>query len=268
MAGSDNRLNNQMATLSGTPSGQWKDLSVLYPYLNARPGTRMLNGENNAAVAWFLDGDRFTYQNVGLAKMPELTFSAVKTLLGTVELHARTKSNAPASDDGSFVVRDNVSFDDATFDWADVITQPYTNNFGDSPWDDFDTEDGVVFTPTVSWRDIGSDKLGTIDEEITELEFVAAFTPVGLSQSAIDAKMALQGGASSLRGARLASNGADFIVSGAGVWCALRNASLRKAQIRSGRAVNRTGKLEAVANLALSTGAPIAQLFVGTEDPA
>lgn len=266
-AGSDNRRDTPRTVFTGNPSGQWKNLDVLFPYLAPKPGTRMHGTSDKAAVAWFLDGDKFTYHNVGLAKMPELTFSTVKTLLGGVEFHGRTKNNTLASAANSMYTRTNVPFDDSSFDWADIPTLPYTLNFGASPWDDFDTEDGVVITPTLSWGDIISDKAGVVDEEITALEVVASFTPVGIAQSAIDAKMNTQGTASAVRGARMSAVGSDFILSGTGVYAALRNASLRKAQIRAGRRVNRTGKLEAVASLQMITGAEVAQLYLGTEEP-
>lgn len=264
----DKRRDQVTVELSGTPSGQWKDLGVLYPWLAAKVGARLHGATDKAAVAWWLDGDKYTYHNAGIATMPPITFSPVKTLLGAMKMEARHRNNTARSAANSLYTRANEAFDDDTFDWIDVPTQTYVFNLGESPWDDFDTDDGVTMTPTVSWNDLGTDALGILDREVTGLEIVSSFTPVGIAQSAIDAKMMLQGDAAAMRGARLAAVGADFIITGSGVYVAQRNASLQKSQIRAGKSVKRSGQVEAVSSLGFVDGAAIAQMFVGTEAPA
>lgn len=267
MIAPDRRVDDRVVTFSGTPVGAWKDLDVLFPWLGASPGARLFGASDKAAVVHFLDGDKYTYHNTGLTKMPNLFFSPMQTLLGPVEFEARTKKDTAASANNSLFTRTTQSFSDTSFDLAEILTLPYTLNFGSSPWDSFDTEGGVEIIPTLQWRDIVSDKHGVVEKELTGLEVAAQFVPLGIAQSDIDAKLALQNSAYAVRGARRSGVGADFVISATGVYVELRNASLRKARLQSGRNVNRHGAVEAVASLEVATGAAVAQLFVGTEAP-
>ena len=113
-----------------------------------------------------------------------------------------------------------------------------------------------------------ADSFGVVEKELTGLEVSASFTPLALAQSAIDAKLGLQNSAAAIRGARVAETlGADFILSASGVYVAVKNAVLRSSSMQSAVGRQRHGKLEAVASLALSAGAPVAQMTVDTEAP-
>lgn len=264
--GKDMRVEDRMATLKGVPSGQWKDLAILFPWLSSAPGARLHSASDLAAVVHFLDGDKFTYHNAALAQMPSLTFSPTKTLLGEIVLECRTKNNVLASVADSFVTRTNVAFDDTSFSFADILTQAYTLNWGASPWNDFHTVDGVVISSKLSWREIVADSIGVVDKMLTALEVSASFTPIGMTQAGIDAKLALQDDASAVRGASLSALADTFSLTGTGVYVELRSAFLRMESITAGRDKERHGKMEAVATQGISGGAAIAQLLVATAD--
>ena len=119
------------------------------------------------------------------------------------------------------------------------------------------------------WSEIPTDEYGVVEKELDMLEVAAQFTPVGIAQSAIDAKLALQNSAYAARGSRMAGIAEDFIMQGTGVYVAMRSAFLRKALAQSGTdGKGRHGEFEAVSTLGITTGAAVAQLYVGTEAPA
>jgi hypothetical protein len=266
--GSDKHANDRVVTIKGTPAGEWESLSVLFPWLSSPAGARLFGAADKPAVVKFLDGDVFTYHNAGLAEMPALFFSPVKTLLGSITLECRNANNTEADNAASFVTRSSSAFSDTGFSFANVKTLAYSLAFGADPWDDFQTVDGVEIRPRVSWKEIECDNLGVVEKELMTLEVTAAFAPLGIAQADIDAKLAMQGSAASLRGARVSETvGADFVLSASGVYVALNNAILRTAPMKAQAGMARHQRFEAVASLEITTGAQVAQLIVGTAAP-
>lgn len=269
-AGADKRRGSMMATIKGTPSGQWTNLGVWFPWLNALRGARMHGASDKAAVIKWLDGDIWTYHNAGLLDMPDLVLSSLKTIMeGAITLECRTKNNTAPTAADSFVTRTTGIFSDTSFAWADIPTQVYTNAWGASPWDSFATREGIKIKAKVKWSDITTDELGVVEKELDMLEVTAAFTPQGIAQADLDAKLAMQNSASAARGARLSGIAEDLIISGTGVYVKMRKAFMRKLPMQSGTdGKGRIGEIEAVSTLGITTGAAEAMLFVGTEAPA
>ena len=268
--GADKRRGSPLGLIKGTPSGQWKNLSVWFPWLSAARGARLHGASDKAAVIYWLDGDIWTYHNAGLVDMPGLLLSTTKTILdGSIGLECRTKNNTEPTAANSFVTRTAGSFSDTSFSWDEVPTQAYSHTWGSSPWDAWYTRDGVKISAKAKWSEIPTDEYGVVEKELDMLEVAAQFTPVGIAQSAIDAKLALQNSAYAARGSRMAGIAEDFIMQGTGVYVAMRSAFLRKALAQSGTdGKGRHGEFEAVSTLGITTGAAVAQLYVGTEAPA
>jgi len=268
--GKDARVRDSYIEIKGTPSGQWTGLSVWFPWLSAARGARAHGGSDAAAVVHFLDGDKYTFHNAALVGMPDLMLSHTRTAMdGSLTIRARVKNSTLASAANSIFTRQTAqTFNDTSFAWTDVITPVLALSWGSSPWDAFYTREGVKISARPQWREIFIDGVGVVNEELDGLEVVASFSPVGIADSAIDAKLAMQGSANAMPGARRASVGEDLIVSGTGLYVLVRNASARKATHRSGTGGTlRHGDIEAVASLELSTGAALAQLYVGTSAP-
>ncbi|MFZ2276292.1 MAG: hypothetical protein WAW39_00780, partial [Prosthecobacter sp.] len=80
-AGADKRRGSMLGTIKGTPSGQWKNLGVWFPWLGAARGTRMHGASDKTAVIKWLDGDIWTYHNAALMDMPDLILSSTKTIM-------------------------------------------------------------------------------------------------------------------------------------------------------------------------------------------
>lgn len=268
LVGTQKRNADRMVTISGTPSGQWKDLSILFALLSATAGTRLHGATDKAATVHFLDGDLFTFHNCGLASLPALSFSPLRTMLGSIGFEARVKNDTDPSAANAIFTRTNTSFTDTSFAFSNIPTVPYTLTWGADDWADFQTVDGVVITPRLTWRDIVCDNVGIVEKELTGLEITAAFTPLGVGQSHIDSKLALQNSAAAVRGAAVAATtGVDFVLAGVGVWVSMANAILRRASYRGQIGLQRHAEFEAVTSLDINTGVPVAQMVVGTEAP-
>lgn len=268
--GVDARVRDSYIEIKGTPAGQWTDLGVWFPWLTAARGARAHGASDAAAVVHFMDGDKYTFHNAALVGMPGLMLSHTATILdGSVTMQARVKNNTLASSANSVYTRaTGQTFNDTSFDWADVLTPSLALSWGSSPWDAFYTQKGVKISATPKWSPVFVDGVGIVTQELDGLEVSATFAPIGIADSAIDAKLAMQGSANALPGARRASVADDLIIQGTGLYVLVRNAHARKAGWRSGTGgTTRHGDLEAVASLELSTGAPLAQLYLGTEAP-
>lgn len=270
-AGADKRRGSLLGTIKGTPSGQWKNLGVWFPWLGAARGARMHGASDKTAVIKWLDGDIWTYHNAGLMDMPDLILSSTKTIMeGGITLECRTKNNTDPTDAASFVTRTTGSFTDTSFDWDEIPTQVYSYAWGgSSPWDSFATREGVKIKAKAKWSEIPTDELGVIEKELDMLEVTATFVPMGITQAQLDAKLAMQNNASAARGARMSALAEDLIITGTGVYVAMRKAFMRKLPMQSGTdGKGRIGEIEAVSTLGITTGAAEAMLFVGTEEPA
>ncbi|MDR2463702.1 MAG: hypothetical protein LBD30_07995, partial [Verrucomicrobiales bacterium] len=87
----DQRVKYRHATISGKPAGEWRDLAILWPWLNASVGVRVHGDEDKELVIHAKDGTLYTYHNAAITKMPNLKFAATATLLDQIEFTCRIK---------------------------------------------------------------------------------------------------------------------------------------------------------------------------------
>jgi hypothetical protein len=269
-AGADVRLKDRYCEIKGTPSGQWTNLGVWFPWLGSPRGTMAHGASDTAAVVHFLDGDKFTYHNAAITGMPDLMLSHVKSVMeGQLVLQCRVKNNTLVSAANSIFTRAEEAFSDDSFDWEDVLTPVLELSWGPAEsWVSFYTQAGIKISAKPQWAALEVDGIGVVNQELQNLTVTATFAPVGISQSELDAKLAIQASDYAAQGARLASRGQDLIISGTGLYVMMRNASARKAVIQGGQAGRfRHGDIEAVSSLTITDGAAVAQLYVGTAAP-
>lgn len=267
--GKDARVKDSYVEIKGTPAGQWTDLGVWFPWLTAARGARAHGNSDSAAVVHFMDGDVFTYHNAALTGMPDLVLSHTKAdMEGNVTLQARVKNNTLHSAANSIFTRSTASFSDTSFDWADLLTPVLSLSWGSSPWDAFYTREGVRISAAPQWADVMVDGVGVVNKTLEGLAVTATFAPIGVAQSGIDSKLALQNAASAAPGSRRSVVAADLIIQGSGLYVLVRNAFARKATMQSGSGERaRHGDIEAVATLGITDGAAVAQLYLGTAAP-
>ena len=264
----DERVKDRRAVIKGTPAGEWENLAQLFAHVAAPIGSRIYGDAADVPlVIHALDGTRWTYHNVALTTMPALAFGATETLLGDTEWTAITADGADPAAADSLVTRDTAAFADASFLTAKILTQRYSLSWGAAPWDNFKTETGVKVAWNLTTADITADGLGVVDKIITGLGVTATFRPLGVAKAAIDAKLALQGAAGAAIGASLNARGQDLIISGTGVYVAIRGAAAKSAQSVFGLTSQRNGDLVAVATRTFTNGVADPLALVATAAP-
>jgi hypothetical protein len=243
----DTRIKDRKVTISGIPAGEWENLTVLFPWLGVLIGTRAHGDADRALIIHAIDGTKYTYHNATLTTMPNLKFSATETLLGNVEWTARVKDNTEPTAANSLFTRETASFTDASFLTANVKTQPYVLSWGTTPWDSFATVDGIEVSFDTKWQDLMVDGYGVLDQILEDIQVSAKFKPLGIAQSDIDAKLALQNDAGAALGSSLAARGADLAIYGTGVYVLVRGAAAKSMTQEFGMGKLRNGEMDVVA---------------------
>lgn len=264
----DERVSDRSVIISGTPAGEWENLAVLFPWLAVAIGTRAHGDTDAPLVIHALDGTTYTYHNVALTQMPNLRFAATETLLGEVQWTARVKDNTEPTAANAIFTRASEAFTDATFLLANVKTQAYTLNWGASPWNSFRTVDGVTVTFALNWTPINVDGYGVVDNILTDVGVSATFRPLGIAQTDLDTKLALQGAAGAAQGSSLAARGNDLVITGTDVHVILRGAAAKSAAQEFGMGSLRNGEVAAVATRTFAAGVPVPLAYIGTVAPA
>jgi len=264
----DQRVQDRRVTITGTPAGEWENLANLWPYLGSNIGTRAHGDTDRALVIHALDGTIYTYHNATLVNMPSLLFAATQTLIGQVTWEARVKDNTEPTDANAIFTRSNGAFTDTSFVTANVKTQPYTLNWGASPWDAFKTVDGVQVEFATTWQPLSVDGYGVLDQILESISVTARFKPLGPSQTDIDAKLAMQGVAGAAQGASLNARGTDLVITGTDVHVILRAAAARTMGQEFGMGKLRNGEMGAVATRSFDAGAAVPLAYIGTSAPA
>jgi hypothetical protein len=120
----------------------------------------------------------------------------------------------------------------------------------------------------LSTEDITADGYGVLDQILAGVDVTAKFTPLGVAQTALDAKLALQGAAAA-QGASLHAKGETLLITGADVHVALYNVAARTAAQNFGMTKLRAGEVEAVATRGFDgDNNPLPLAYLGTEPPA
>ncbi len=257
----DRRVQNLMAKVSGTPAGEFADLAVLFPYLDAQIGTRIHGASDTPLVITDLAGNTRTYHNAAISSMPNLMLSASKTMIGDVEWTCRTKDNTEPSAANSLYTVGSGATLTHTLDPAGILTQPYTGSWGTSPWDAFRTAEGFDISFSLQLSDITADGYGILDQMVTGVSCEAKFRPLVASAAAM-AKLGAQGVSGALQGASLLSAGEDLVITGTGVHVTIYQAAATSAGTLYNATDLRTGDMVAVATRPLSGGvlSPVARI--------
>lgn len=132
------------------------------------------------------DGEKLTWtKGAAVSKMPDLTFSATKTILGGVTLVALGDADGSASGwtDDWMTASSGQSW--APSGTLTPYTQPYSVAVSGGTWADnfgaIETVDGVTFSMNASVDPHGSDTYGRVDMTWGGFEVTARFTPANIS---------------------------------------------------------------------------------------
>lgn len=260
----DDRVSERSVRVRFTPSGEWEALTVLWPYASTAIGSSIFTASDKPLVIQGADGRKVTIQAAAVTKMPDITLSTTKTLIGQVEFSGVGKDAVAWTTANSLIAEASNAFSDTTFDPANIKTQPYTAAWGAvSPWSSFETLEGFTVSFETAFGDVATDTDGIIDMTLGGLSVVARCQPVGITAAQMIAAAGIQD-TGAYRGRSLQTGANDLVISASGVVVRVKKANIRSAGLRWGNTTHRIGEIEFVATREFSAGVPQALFSVGT----
>lgn len=210
------------------------------------------------------DGERFTFHNAAVSKMPQVNLKSTATLWGGVEFEAFSKNGIPWSTAASYYTIDAAAFADSGFDPADIITQPYALTWGSGVWAGAYTKDGLVIEPSLSLEPVEDDASGVITRRISALGFTCKAKPMGPGLADFLSALTLQG-AGATRGRSMA--GADLNIAGTDVYVRLYAAALQGGSALWSAKQDRIGELTWAATRTFTAGVANPLFYIGAAAP-
>lgn len=255
----DSRPESQMWEVTGKPTGEWENLSVLFPNLSANLGSSIIGGTD---VAWRLitaSGRQWTFHRAGITRRPMITAVPGATLLGELTLSCVYS----ATQSGTFAYVSNGTHPGfSSFSPSQILTLAPAVAFGSDPHDEMYPTDGVEMDfkydlePVIHNRQI-------IDWTIKGQDFTAKLKPQNdadwsewMTKLGLDIAM----GAS--------PPVATLVASYSGFYAALYNAQCQIEDFRFNNAENFVSGITARSMQRYSAGAATALGYVGTSAPA
>jgi hypothetical protein len=210
------------------------------------------------------DGERFTFHNAAVSKMPAINFKSTATLWGGVEFECFSKNGVAWDTANSFYTIDTAAFSDTGFDPADIITQAYSFTWGSGIWAAKYTKEGITVDSNLGLEAVDDDASGVITRQISSIGFTAKCQPMGPGLSDFMTALKLQG-AGATRGRSTA--GPDFDIAGTGFFARLTAASLNGGAAQWSSKNNRIAELTWAATRKFESGTALPLFYIGTEAP-
>lgn len=254
-----------MHVVSFTPVGEWENLTVLFPYDVSDIGAGIFTGSAELVIHW-KTGQKRTYHNVALTKMPDIILSAGKTLFGGVEFVCLTDAGTEIGASNSLYTDAALSYPgDSTFSESAVKTACYTVTHADFNPTTLVTEGGVVVSFDLAFLDEKADCEGTYDKVLTNLGVKATVTPLTHTK----ANIGLVDGSGRKRGENI-SQGAETLTvvnAAAGVYVYVYGAQATDIQYAAGNGTRHIGQITLEAVKSFTAGVPDPLYYVGTAAP-
>lgn len=232
-----------------TPAGEFKDLSVLWPYGAAVIGTKIFS--NKSLTIWSRDAtaNKRVFSNAAITKLSPIRASTGQTMLGSMTLTAILKDGAAPGDADAYVVQSDDTWPSEALDISKIITPLFTRSWG-STWSPlYVGPDGMEFDFPLGLKPYPVDGLGTVNMSITSHEATCKFTPLGLTEAQIRSAV----DANAVFGSAPTTN--NLIAAGTGCHLTLYGAQMEEAAFTFGADAERIGALTARATQTLSAGA-------------
>lgn len=263
------RYDDIVSKLTFTPAGVWTNYVQLWkPWETPVMGSSLLGAADSNVVIHTIAGQKFTIKAAGISKIPSLKLSAVQTPTGQAEISAVGENNVAWSASSKRYVQEAEAFVDSGFNPDEIITQPYTCSFGAAtPWNNFETEDGVEISFDMKYQPRKTDKSGTVDLRLSGFGVTAKFTPVGISEEQYNSLIGIQGTGVS-RGATIGGGANTLIVAGEGVHFRLYGAVPVDGGLRFDTSSNRCAPITLRAVRQYVGGAMKPLYYIGTDAPA
>ncbi|HPA20756.1 MAG TPA: hypothetical protein PLU30_23615 [Verrucomicrobiae bacterium] len=231
-------------------------------------GTLYLD-RDHPLVVHSLAGTKLTLHNAAPVSMPGIRATPSDTILRDVEFEGFVRNGLDRDTANSIYTLESAALSDAEFDPADIPTVRFSSVWGAAaPWSSFDTEAGWTIDFALRLEAVNSDRNGLVSRRFTGLEVSAKATPHGISESALLAKMLLQGSGAA-RGASLGGgDDLDIVGPSNNPYIRLYGARIKGGPLRYGNGVGRIGECEWIATRTFTGGAPNPLFYVGTAAPA
>jgi hypothetical protein len=216
------RLKDFTPMVDITPEGRWNAaiIAALWPYAQSAKGARIFSGTDRSLVLHTQESHLVTLPSVAVYKMPQIQFSPVKSLLGSVTFAALRQDGVPWSTANSIMTyaASGGTFVDSTYAAASIKTQTYLGNLGSvTGFTNIETfgDEGFTFTPTVELSPIVLTGARTYNYQVRKIGARVSFRPASPTALQIHTQMALQG-TGNMPGSELGgAGGVTFTVVGA-----------------------------------------------------
>jgi hypothetical protein len=259
------RVEDVAHRISLVPDGQWlaANLTAMFPYALTDIGDSVMDG-TDAVVHWKA-GQKRTYANAYVSRMPTIKLSAKETLFnGALELTCRRAGGAGLEATGAIFTDADATYPgDAAFDPANIKTQCQTVSWSQVSAD-IPTEDGVEIEIIPEFEEFAEDCGGVYDVILTGLTARATFTPLGWDPS----DLAENGAGYEIPRGGLSDLVSDLVVSSSGIYVALYNAEVVRVGEAAGNGTKRHGPITLEARRTFTSGVSDPLFFIGTAEPS
>ncbi|HUS37373.1 MAG TPA: hypothetical protein VM680_18645 [Verrucomicrobiae bacterium] len=253
-------IDDVMATISGTPCGEWENLTKLWPYGSYRRGQNIF-GADKTAVIHTTSGRKITFMSAAITKSPDLKLNPESSLMGGAEWTCKRKNNTPWSTAESFYKEESAAFSDwSAFDAASVLKVAAAAVWGalSAPWNGIATEEGwdVSFGLNLKW--VKDAAVGSVQAFHRGQTVMAKCRPLNVKMTDIQTiHEGLIQGTGARRGKRIAS-GSNLVLTGEGgsPVVTLTSAALRQPGYAFGEERIRVDEIGFEAQRTYTTGQP------------
>jgi len=256
----DERVSDIPIRVQLTPDGRVNNnlLAEFFPYQNALPGASACGASDKAFVAHGADGALATVLAVCVNQMPEIVFSATRSLFGQLGLVGVLANNMDPDDADSRMTyaATGSTFVDSAFSLAAIPTQQYIGAWGAvTGFTAINTREGFKFSAEADLEPCPVDGLGVPDYRVVEVRAMLSCIPVGPTAAQLLTNLKIQGTGARI-GRSLNADAAAFTLVGADgiTYLTIPKASLKQAGFQFGKRVLRNGEIGFVATLNHTTG--------------
>jgi hypothetical protein len=247
---------------TGTPL-TYDNLTVLWPYLQPTIGQRIF-GNVDTPFAWLSNnGDLITVRAGAVTRMPDLILSVDSPALGPMEFSGVVGNGLdPSANNSYYSIQTGQGFSPPAITASKIPRQAYSAAWGGfSGFSNFQAQDGWRVTHELKVAPVKIQGR-TVDMKIVSYRAMARCMPAEPTMANIDGALLAQG-SSAKHGARLSSQSADLVITGASsVSVTVKNAALKTAGFVFGGRPLRNGEIGFVSTINVSGGSGTAALVL------
>lgn len=216
----DERHLDTSVEVSFTPSGEFNDLTHLWPY----DGTTVVGASifgGYPLVIYPATGNKVTVLDAAVIEQPDIILSPDKTMIGQVKFFGIRSDTVEMSTTESIfsisaVGTPTLTAEDASLILTEGATGGYTLSTG-SPRTDLDTEDGWVVSFTQSFSDVKTDLYGLLDKRYQKSDVMAKAKIYNMTEAEMSKITRMSTGQFATlpkRGASMNAFGVDLVLTG------------------------------------------------------